>query len=684
MDKDVSQQELIRLTQEKLKLRKQAEILREVGRILNSSLNPKDVLDLILDQLDRIVEYDSASIMQLSGNQLAIIAHRKLRSPDQLMIPFDISIHAHLREVIEKRVPLIIGDTQGDSRWQTLPSIDYIRCWMGVPLIGKDQVIGLLNLDRETPGCYTAEDAEITAMIANHAAIAIENARLYSAERQRVSQLDALHATIADISAEHELPKLLKAILERAVHLLDASGGDLGLVSEDNQEIIIVVSHNMGANDQVTHLTIGEGAIGKAVSDRQPVIVDEYNEWESSSPQYRDGHFHSVLAVPFLIGSKVLGAIGIVDENPERRFTQEDQSLLNSFAQHAAIAVENANLYQSARQSAERRAILHRVSQEIVSANLDPEEIYTAIHQAAAQIMPVEAFVITQFDEKKQLIQAVYLIDRSGRTPPQTASPNRGLSGRILASGQPIYIEDTLDTSQLGDAIHFGDPAQVRSVLAVPMRLRGKVKGMISAQSYAPGAYTAEDQNLLEMLASYAAIALDNAALFQNIQKMAITDELTGIYNRRYLFEVGRSELHRARRFKRPLSVFMLDIDHFKQVNDTFGHAIGDVVLHQFAQLLKSNIRDIDILGRYGGEEFIVILPETHLSEASAIAERLRTTIYETFQNLYRGSINLSVSIGVAEMNPNIHSLSRLIDRVDDAMYDAKKLGRDRVVVCDD
>ncbi|OGO27902.1 MAG: hypothetical protein A2Z16_04475 [Chloroflexi bacterium RBG_16_54_18] len=510
-----SRMKVIKTTEAERKLRKQIETLREVVRILISSLDPQVVLELILDHLQRVVEYDSASIMLQSGDSLSIVAQRKLQTADQLAIHFKIQRHDHIKEVVESRQPVIIPDTELDSRWESLPHSNYIRSWLGVPLIGKERVIGLLNLDRSRPWSFTQEDAELTA----------------------------------------------------------------------------------------------------------------------------------------------------------------------AFANHAAIAIENANLYLAARQAADRRAILHRVSQEIVAADLEAEEIYTAVHRAAAQLMPAEAFVIVLFDDEKQAFEAAYLIDRNGRIPAQTLPANRVLTAQIVSSGHSIYIDDTSEPMKLDEAVHFSESQPVRSILAVPMYLRGKVIGMISAQSYNPAAYSDEDQNLLEMLASYAAIALDNAALFKSIKHLAAIDSLTGIYNRRKLFELGRSEFHRARRFHRPLSILMFDIDHFKRVNDTFGHSIGDLVLSKFAQLLKVGIRDIDILGRYGGEEFLIILPETRKTTAVAIANRLRTQISATFKNMYDGSISLTASIGVVSMKDDTHSFTGLIEEVDNALYGAKNLGRDRIKV---
>lgn len=661
--------------------RRQAETLREVARILNYSLDQQRVLVLILDQLARVVDYDSASIMLLTGptndQKLAIAAHRKLRTPEQLLITGNPEEFPHIAEVLERRRPVIIEDTLLDTRWRLLPHSNYIRCWLGVPLVGRDQVIGLLNLDKEQPGFYTQQDAELAAAFANQAAIAIENARLYSSERQRGDQLDALRATIADISSELELPRLLQSILQRAINLLHATGGDLGLYDENKGEIKILVSLNMGKDYTGTCMAVGEGAMGMAVKTRHPIIIDDYQHWENASPQYKDGSWQAVLAAPLIIGRRIVGAMGITVQDPQRKFTSTDQYLISLFAQHAAIAVDNARLYLNAREAAQRRSILHQVSQEILSASLEPEEIYAAIHKAASRLMMAESFAIIRLDAQNNECEAVYLFDREGHLSIQHHPTNLGLIGKVLAEGKSIYISDLTDQDQEDIFFNLKEQPYVRSVLVAPMRLRGQVIGMISAQSYQPDSYTEEDQALLEMLAAYAAIALDNASLFHNIQQLAITDSLTGLFNRRQLFDLGNREFLRARRFNRPLSVLMLDIDHFKRVNDRHGHAVGDHVLIRLAQIMRQITREIDIAGRYGGEEFILVLPETDITGATEIANRLLDQIRLAFQT--GGLPSITVSIGVAAMHASMIDFGYLVHTADLAMYAAKNAGRNRI-----
>jgi len=165
------------------------------------------------------------------------------------------------------------------------------------------------------------------------------------------------------------------------------------------------------------------------------------------------------------------------------------------------------------------------------------------------------------------------------------------------------------------------------------------------------------------------------------VQRLAMTDSLTGLYNRRGFFEFSVREVAHVKRFKHTLSVIMLDIDHFKEVNDTYGHETGDQVLEKIAALFNAQLRKIDILGRYGGEEFSLLLPETELAGARETAERLRRVMADTPIETGQGLLNITISLGVAVFTDNRTTLEDLLKHADQAMYMAKKTGRNRVCV---
>jgi diguanylate cyclase (GGDEF)-like protein len=217
--------------------------------------------------------------------------------------------------------------------------------------------------------------------------------------------------------------------------------------------------------------------------------------------------------------------------------------------------------------------------------------------------------------------------------------------------------------------------------MVAPLSYAGKVFGVLTAINQAGDAeFGRHDLILHEAMANQAAIAIENARLFEEVQRLAVTDDLTGLKNRRGFFDVARRELERATRTGRPLSALMLDIDGFKRVNDTYGHAVGDEVLRHLAERCRRAVRDIDLVGRYGGEEFAVLLPETDLKTALEVAERVRSSIGDTPFDTEVGPLPIRVSVGLALLEDDSEqTVESLLDRADTAMYLVKQAGGDDV-----
>jgi diguanylate cyclase (GGDEF)-like protein len=205
--------------------------------------------------------------------------------------------------------------------------------------------------------------------------------------------------------------------------------------------------------------------------------------------------------------------------------------------------------------------------------------------------------------------------------------------------------------------------------------------GDVSLLLFPPeGGFAKETRTLAEWLASQAAVALDNARLHEIVQRQAITDDLTGLVNRRRFIEALDAEVERARRFGSPLTVVLADLDNFKRVNDEHGHHAGDDVLRSFAGLLRSHVRDVDVCGRIGGEEFAIVLPETDQTGAASVAERMRESLATVPVGVSRGGpVEVTSSFGVAELESE-QSGSDLLRVADAALYRAKEAGKNRVV----
>ena len=236
--------------------------------------------------------------------------------------------------------------------------------------------------------------------------------------------------------------------------------------------------------------------------------------------------------------------------------------------------------------------------------------------------------------------------------------------GRVVEAGEVVSWTGEID----------------RPASALVLELASGEEGTTELVLYAPReGFSDETRRLAEWLASQAAIALENARLHHTVQRQAITDELTGLVNRRRFLEALGSEIVRAGAFGTPLAVVLADLDDFKVINDRFGHHAGDDVLRGFAELVRAHLRDVDVPGRLGGEEFAIIVPETDAAGAEAVAERVRRSL-AALRVADAPEFAVTASFGVAEYTPDEDGDS-LLRRADDAMYRAKRLGKNRVAV---
>ena len=250
---------------------------------------------------------------------------------------------------------------------------------------------------------------------------------------------------------------------------------------------------------------------------------------------------------------------------------------------------------------------------------------------------------------------------------------------KMVDTLQPTIIPDVQETS-LWKEQHGME--WVRSYAGVPIYKREKVIGFLNLESSTPNHFTAAQGNRLKAFASQAAVAIENASLYEQDHILSITDGLTGLYNSRYFYELSRLEFDRARRYPGHLSLIMIDIDHFKQVNDQYGHMVGDDVLRETARRIRTCLRSVDLAARYGGEEFTILMGQTNGSDALQVATRVHEAVSRVpFELKVGNSLSLTISLGLVTMASVHENFNMLIKDADDALYTAKNSGRDQIVV---
>jgi two-component system cell cycle response regulator len=481
-----------------------------------------------------------------------------------------------------------------------------------------------------------------------------------------------------------EVEAAVRGALEVAEVALRSHTVAVLLLSPDDRELRLRECRS--ASDAVTREPIpaGEGALGGAVRRRAPVRL----HGEPRAPgYYRDGtKARALLVVPLVDrrGGHVRGVV-VADRLEPAPFGDDDERMLVTLSAEILRAVAAERLMIDMKQARDEKERFYEAIERL-NRTTKPLEVFEATFEVARGMVPVDFAAVTLVD------------DSGGRVVHRVARAIGGEDGRATARLEGLAFPDgtglvasavRLASSlpgkdlDVGRAPVFDATTRLRglgSLKVIPLRTAQKVLGTVVLGARKPGAYGAEAVRRLEVVAMQAAESIYRARLFEQAERLATTDGLTGVTNHRTFQARLDEHLARAQRYGEKLALILCDIDHFKAVNDAWGHPAGDVVLRGVARTLGKEARATDLVARYGGEEFAVVMPATDGAGALAIAERIRERVKGLSFDAGQGKMSVTLSLGVAAFPEDAASKGELVERADACLYHAKRHGRDRSV----
>jgi diguanylate cyclase (GGDEF)-like protein len=384
---------------------------------------------------------------------------------------------------------------------------------------------------------------------------------------------------------------------------------------------------------------------------------------------------------PIMI-NKQLEAVLQVDD---RALDESDTQIIIGFCRQAALSIENYRLHQDLLKKFNRFSAISELTKAITPIQ-NEKALLQLILEKAAELLKAEQGSLMVLDQEADvlLLEAKKGIV-NGVTDKLRIGRGEGIAGKVIELGEPFLVENLEDDPRIRqkNRNHY----KTRSFVSVPLKIEDRIIGVLNLSDKDGGeAFNEEDLKLIQSVAIQAAIVMERNIFYnknEELKKLTITDELTGLLNRRYLYERLKDELARSERHSHELAILMLDLDGFKECNDCHGHIAGDRSLKYVADILLNTVRSMDVVARYGGDEFMVILPETGEPIALEIAERLRHNVSQktTVHDAAGPACSLTTSIGIVCYPEHGKTIELLLENVDKALYRAKKKGKNSIEV---
>lgn len=677
-----------------------ARALQRVGAAVTASLDLPTVLATLCAETLAAFDADGVGVWLVEDGELRVAAvYGQVEFLADYHIPLDHPTSVGARVVREGR-PLFVNDLQASTLGDAvIKQKSGAQALLASPIIQEARILGILTIiDLQHPQRFSAADLPAAELLGGQLAVAIQNAQLFEERQRQLAERTLLYECGQELLITRDFHATIDKVAARMVKHLGATA--MCYYSYDETADTICTEHEYWTPEATPQERVSVLGIHWPLSDyphtalalqtRTPQII-RLNDSTLSAPEREvmiqwDGQ--TIVMVPLFTSGRIVGYFEIWDSRAERQYSPEEMNLLTSLAGQAAIAAENARLQTAlAEHVRELSALLTANAALLSTLELDPllDNILRASQRAIPAAEKGAILLLEPASERLQIRATLGYYDPRVQTFAFAGSA--GYSAKALREQRPLLIHDVRADPEIR---YDGDIEEVRTIHAaivaplIPIGAQAPPIGVISLDATRRVAFTEADLRLLVAFANTAAIAIDNARLHAQVQALAATDGLTGIANRRAFDQSLAAELTRAGRYKYPVSLVILDIDSFKQYNDTYGHPAGDERLKAIARLLQSHVREPDLAARYGGEEFALILPHTHQAGAHILAERVRIAAEANAPQpatLGKPVSGYTLSLGVATFPNDADNFDQLLLAADNAEMVSKRKGKNRVTV---